>query len=184
MARLKPVWKNYNERFSASGDRDVLILASLGEVNVDSQDLVPRCSIELTAEHRTKLTNQGIPEGCTDDLSIIKARMALDKQCRLVGEEISEPERELTRDHILGQVENLLKKSDKPGGEAVRLCMLCHAWTISIVYSAFNLSQFSSITLVMVRRTQVTGVSKMGTSPSKTLLSYTIGFAKAMSSLL
>ena len=103
MARPKPVWEVYNGRVSASGDRDVLIVASVGEVNADSQDVVPRCSIELTAEHRTKLTNQGIPEECTDDLSIIKARIALDKNCHLVGEEVSKPGRELDRGYILGE---------------------------------------------------------------------------------
>ena len=117
MARPKPVWESYNGRVSASGERDVLILASVGEINVDSQDVIPRCSIELTAEHRRKLTNHGIPEECTDDLSIIKARIALDKHCHLVGEEVSKPGRELDQSYILGRVEDLMKKSDKPGGE-------------------------------------------------------------------
>ena len=110
------MWESYNGRISAGGDRDVLIVASVGEVNVDSQDVVPRCSIELTAEHRRKLTNQGIPEECTDDLSIIKARIALDKTYHLVGQEVSKPERELDRSYVLGRVEDLMK-SDKPGGE-------------------------------------------------------------------
>lgn len=52
------------------------------------------------------------------------------------------------------------------------------------IYSAFNLFQFSSITLVMVRRARVTGASKMATSHSKTLLNYTTGFVKAPFSLL
>ena len=146
MARPRPEWKSYNGRVSASGDRDVLIVASVGEVNVDSQDVVPRCSIELTAEHRTKLTNQGIPEECTDDFTIVKARIALDKHCHLVGEEINEPGRELTRNHILGQVENLMKKSDKPGGEVVRLCMLYHFWTIS-TYTLLSTSYSSYLLL-------------------------------------
>ena len=117
MARPKPVWESYKGHVSAGGERDVLIVASVGEVNVDSQDVIPRCSIELTAEHRRKLTNHGIPEECTDDLSIIKARIALDKKYHLVGEEVSKPGRELDRNHILGRVEDLMKKSDKPGGK-------------------------------------------------------------------
>ena len=52
------------------------------------------------------------------------------------------------------------------------------------IYSALNLLQFLSITLVMVRRTRVTGASKMATSPSKILLIYTVGFVKALSSQL
>lgn len=124
MARPEPVWETYNGRVSASGDRDVLIVASVGEVNVDFQDVVPRCSIELTAEHRTKLTNQGIPEECTDDLSIIKARISLDKTYRLVGEEVSKPGRELDRGYILGRLEDLVKKSDKPGGETSVLSLI------------------------------------------------------------
>jgi len=66
MARPKPVWENFKGRYSAGGDRNVLIVASIGEVNIDSPDVVPRSAVELTEDSRRKLTNQGVPEECCD----------------------------------------------------------------------------------------------------------------------
>ena len=117
MARPKPVWENFKGHYSAGGDRDVLVVASIGEVNFDSPDVVPRSAVELTEENRRKLTNQGIPEECCDDLSIVKARINLDKKCHLVGMEVSEPGHDLSRSYILGRIEDLMKRSNKPGGE-------------------------------------------------------------------
>ena len=143
MARPKPVWESFNGRVSAGGDRDVLIVASVGEVNVDSQDVIPRCSIELTEEHRRKLTNHGIPEECTDDLSIIKARIALDETYHLVGEEVSKPGRELDRSYILGRVKDLMKNSDKPGGET----SVQNIVTLTLIYQFVPLLSHSSYLL-------------------------------------
>jgi len=117
MAKPKPVWEVFKGRYSAGGDRNVLIVASIGEVNIDSPDVVPRSAVELTEDNRRKLTNQGVPEECCDDLSIIKARINLDKTYHLVGTEVSEPGNELSRSYILGRVEDLMKKSSNPAGE-------------------------------------------------------------------
>ena len=107
--------------------------------------------------------------------------MALDKTYHLVGEEVSKPGRELDRGYILGRVEYLMKKSDKPGGETSVLSLIDPS---VYLHSTSALLQSLSITLVMVRRTLVTGASKMATSPSKTLLNCMISFVKAMFSLL
>ena len=117
MARPKPVWENFKGRYSAGGDRNVLIVASIGEVNIDSPDVVPRSAVELTEDSRRKLTNQGVPEECCDDLSIIKARINLDRALHLVSTEVSEPGNELSRSYILGRVEDLMQRNNKPGGE-------------------------------------------------------------------
>ena len=63
--------------------------------------------------------------------------------------------------------------------------MCCHSFDPSVyLHYTSALLQSLSITLVMVRRTLVTGASKMATSPSKTLLIYTLGFVMAPFSLL
>ena len=105
MARPKPVWKSFQGCCTAGGDRNVLVVASIGEVNIDSPDVVPRSAVELTEDSRRKLSNQGVPEECCDDLSIIKARIYLDKTYHLVGTEVSESGNELSRSYILGRVE-------------------------------------------------------------------------------
>ena len=120
MAKPKPVWEVFKGRYSAGGDRNVLIVASIGEVNIDSPDVVPRSAVELTEDNRRKLTNQGVPEECCDDLSIIKARINLDKTYHLVGTEVSEPGNELSRSYILGRIADLMKQNNKPGGEFLR----------------------------------------------------------------
>ena len=111
----RPTWELFCGSWVAGGDRDVLILGSTG----DSQDpdVSFRFDAELTEDDRRKLSNQGVPEECCDDLSIFRARAKLDKTYHLVGEEVSKPGRELDRSYVLGRVEDLMKKSDKPGGE-------------------------------------------------------------------
>ena len=111
----RPTWELFYGSWVVGGDRDVLILGSTG----DSQDpdVSFRFDAELTEDDRRKLSNQGVPEECCDDLSIFRARAKLDKTYHLVGEEVSKPGRELDQSYILGRVEDLMKKSDKPGGE-------------------------------------------------------------------
>ena len=100
---------------SAGGARDVLIIGSDGPL--PHRDAVSRCNMELTEDDRRRLINQGIAraESC-DDLSIIRARYSLDKDCDLVGVEVSEPGKELSRDYILKQIASLMNNTTKPGG--------------------------------------------------------------------
>ena len=111
----RPTWELFYGSWVVGGDRDVLILGSTG--NSQDPDVSFRFNAELTEDDRRKLSNQGVPEECCDDLSIFRARAKLDKTYHLVGEEVSKPGRELDRSYILGRVEDLMKKSDKPGGE-------------------------------------------------------------------
>jgi len=182
MAKPKPVWEVFKGRYSAGGDRNVLIVTSIGEVNIDSPDVVPRSAVELTEDNRRKLTNQGVPEECCDDLSIIKARINLDKTYHLVGTEVSEPGNELSRSYILGRIADLMKQNNKPGGEfyEISVCSVCSLTCLLLCC----LSQSSFTTLVMERKTQVTGASKMAASPLRTSLNYTMNFARVMSLLL
>ena len=97
------------------GERDAFIVASIGELQ--NADVVPRCAIELTEEDRRKMTNQGVPPECSDDLSIVQARFALDKELKLAGWVVSEPGRDsVTRSDVLKQLENFLMNTSKPGG--------------------------------------------------------------------
>ena len=179
----RPTWELFCGSWVVGGDRDALILGSTGGDSEDP-DVSFRFDAELTEDDRRKLSNQGVPEECCDDLSIFRARAKLDKTYHLVGEEVSKPGRELDRSYILGRVEDLMKNSDKPGGETSVQDIVTLTLIYQYLLSTSALSQLLFIILVMVRKTQVIGVSKMGTSPSKTLLSYTIGFVRALSSLL
>ena len=99
---LTPTWEFFYGSWVAGGDRDVLILGSTG----DFQD-------------------PDVPEECSDDLSIFRARVKLDKTYHLVREEVSKPGRELHQSYVLGRVEDLMKMSDKPGGEESVTKFIC-----------------------------------------------------------
>ena len=115
----KPVWEVFHGNCIARCNSDVLIILSDGNFGPESPDVVPRCEIEITEEDRSRLTNQGIPPECSDDLSIIRARIGLDSTLDLVKELRAEPGKELSRSYILEQVEDFLKSVKKPGGESV-----------------------------------------------------------------
>ena len=110
----QPVWSIFNGFCSPGGDRNFFLLVSEGELN--SPDVVPRCSMDIRDEDRQRLENQGIPADCCDDRSIIKARVKLDCSLELVGEEFSNPEKELSRGYVLQQLEHVLGKCRKAGG--------------------------------------------------------------------
>jgi len=99
---------------SAAGKRDELIISS--EAPLPHPDAVPRCTAELTEDDQRRLTNQGVPEHCCDDLSIVRARCSLDKGVNVVGVEVSGPEKMLSRDYILKQITSLMNNTTKPGG--------------------------------------------------------------------
>ena len=138
----KPVWEVFHGNCNAGGNRDVLIIFSDGNSGTQSPDVVPRCEIETTEEDRRKLINQGIPPECSDDLSIIRARIGLDSSLDLVKELRAEPGKELSRSYILEQVEDFLKTCKKPGGEYVLLMcinnLICKWLITGIIYYAGN----------------------------------------------
>ncbi len=98
----------------AAGTRDVLIIGSL--TDSPSPDVVPRCDFEPTEQDRRRLANQGVHVDSYDDLSVIKARVARDKNCSLVGEEVSAPGRELTREHVLKRLAAVMSNCKADGG--------------------------------------------------------------------
>ena len=114
--RAKPEWELFHGYCTAAGDRNVLILGSIG--HPPSPDIVPHTETQLSDEDRRKLTNQGVPrESHSDDLSIIQARVKLDKTYELVGVEVSRPGKEISRNYILKRIGEFLKNTTKAGGK-------------------------------------------------------------------
>ena len=112
----------------ATGERDVFIIAP-GDSFPDSYsgdsedvDAVPRRNVSLTEEDKTRLTNQGVDEKLQqDDLSIMKARFANDRQCHVTDElsyKTASSPVELTKGNVLRRIEIFLKVSLKPRGKS------------------------------------------------------------------
>ena len=109
-----PVWEEWYGKLSTAGERDVVIIASFGEAAARNSDVVPRCPHELTEEDKRKIVDQGhLPEECTDDISVVQARLRLDKTLEIVEMLISDTGRELTRGYILEQLESQFRETEK-----------------------------------------------------------------------
>ena len=113
-----PHWKDWKGYLTTGGDRDVIIIASIGETAARIAGVVPRSPHEPTEEDKRRMVDQGLsPEECTDDISILQARLRLDKEYEVVEMLVSEGMRELTRGHILERLESQFKETEKAGGE-------------------------------------------------------------------
>ena len=107
-------WKG---QLTAAGDRDVIIIASFGEAAARIAGVIPRSPHEPTEEDKRRMVDQGLsPEECTDDISILQARIRLGERYEVVEMLVSEGTRELTRGHILERLESQFKETEKPGG--------------------------------------------------------------------
>ena len=114
------VWRSYAGRYSAVGCRDVLLVASYGPFPVANPAVIPRCEVRVAERDCRKLRNQGLElpvDSYQDDLAIVRARIELDDTLELVGEEISEPENLLSKDHVVQRIENVLRATRKAGGK-------------------------------------------------------------------
>ena len=116
MAKARPIWEAFHGVCSAGGARDVLLIHSAGNTRSLSSDVVSQCEIKITEEDRRRLTNQGIPPECSDDLSIVRARISLDPTLELVRVLVNEEGRELRRGYVLEQIKDFLANVKKPGG--------------------------------------------------------------------
>ena len=121
MARAQPIWDTFHGVCSAGGTRDVLLIHSAGPGSLKSSDVVSQCEIKITEEDRRKLTNQGISPECSDDLSIVHARIGLDSTLELVRVLVNEEGQELSRGYILEQIKDFLASTKKPGGEILHV---------------------------------------------------------------
>ena len=101
------------------GERDVVVIASFGEAAARNPDVVPHCLHELTEEDKRKMVDQGLlPEECTDDLTILQARVRLDNKVEIVEMLNSDTGRELTRGYILERLESQFRETEKAGSKS------------------------------------------------------------------
>ena len=113
-----PVWEKQNGRLLTAGERDMVVMASFGEAAARNPDVVPRCPHELTEEDKRKMVDQGLLlEECTDDVSILQARVRLDINHEIVEMLVSDTGRELTRGYILEQLESQFRETEKAGSK-------------------------------------------------------------------
>ena len=96
----------------------MIIVASFGEAAARIAGVVPRSPHEPTEEDKRRMVDQGLsPEECTNDISILQARLRLDKRYEMVEMLVSGSGRELSRGHILERLESQFKETEKAGGE-------------------------------------------------------------------
>ena len=113
-----PVWEEWHGQLTAAGECDVVIIASFGVAAARNPDAVHRCPHELTEEDKRKMVDQGLlPEECTDDISILQARVKLDKSYEIVEMLVSDTRRELSRGFILERLQSQFKETEKAGSK-------------------------------------------------------------------
>ena len=111
-------WKEWKGNLITAGDRDVIIIASIGEATARIAGVVPRSPHEPMEEDKRRMVDQGLSsEECTDDISILQARIKLDKELEILEILASDGTRELSKKHILERLESLFKESKKAGGK-------------------------------------------------------------------
>ena len=113
-----PHWEERYGELTTSGDRDVITIASFGEAAVRITGAVPHSPHEPTEEDKRRMVDQGLsPVEYTDDISILQARLRLDKRLEVVEMLVSDSGREMSRGHILERLESQFKETEKAGGE-------------------------------------------------------------------
>ncbi len=115
-----PTWSNNSGKsnYGVNCHCDVLIIVSECESQPGPDVVQRRGASELTEEWRGKLENQGIArEDQHDDLSIVKARYALDSDYTIAGVEMSSPWGErLTRERVLKKIKTTMNNCDRDKG--------------------------------------------------------------------
>ena len=117
-SKSQPQWgKRRGGHISTAGDRDVIIIASFGEAAARIAGAVPRSSHELTEEDKKKMVAQGLSlEECTDDISILLARLRMDSRMEVIEMLISDNGSEMSSGLILRRLDSHFKESEKAGG--------------------------------------------------------------------
>ncbi len=119
-----PQWTYFHGIWMVGGEREVFLLASFGPPATPDVVPWPPREGEISAEDRRKLDGQGVPSDCQDDLSIVRARISLDRDYHLYKEELSTVDSELTRGHVLSELECFLNQVEQPGGTAAAILSL------------------------------------------------------------
>lgn len=113
-----------NSQFSDMGKTDVLLIVS--EPDSRNPLVVPRRpNTELSPPEVVKLENQGVAkEHHTDDLSIMKARYELDKDCCMVGVEQGQTDRELSSVDVRKKISSVFSTTKNQSGIFVQSVLL------------------------------------------------------------
>ena len=118
MLKSVPHWEEWHGKLIAVNNRDAIIITSFGESTARSVDVVRRSPREPTEEEDREMMNQGLSsDECIDDMSILQARLRLDKSIEVVEMLVSDSGRELSRGYILERLENHLRDTEKAGSK-------------------------------------------------------------------
>ena len=115
ISKSLPHWEEWHGKLLAVGDRDAIIITSFGEAAARNDDVVPRSPREPTEEDDRGMMNQGLSsDECIDDMSILQARLKLDKSFEVVEMLVSDG---VNRGHIMERLESRFKATEKTGSE-------------------------------------------------------------------
>ena len=142
-AQMEEVWKSKLQgvqSYGAYGPRDVLIIRS--SESLEGPDIVPRKKGTLTAEDEDRLISQDIPrEHWQDDAKLIEARYRREERFNVLPMECGD---RLTSQSVMDRIREVMKNTDKPGGENHDVC------SSNCLMASYI--QLQSTTLVLARR--------------------------------
>ena len=119
--------------YGASGPRDVLIIRP--SESLEGPDIVTRKKGTLTAEDKERLISEGIPGECWgDDAKLIEVRYRREEQrYNVLPMECGDG---LTSQSVMDRIREIMKNTDKPGGEIPDLYGLSNLFygTVVIYY--------------------------------------------------
>ena len=143
-AQMEEVWKSKLQgvqSYGAYGPRDVLIIRS--SETLEGPDIVPRKKGTLIAEDYQRLTSQDIPVECWgDDAKLMEVRYRREEErYNVLPMECGDG---LTSQSVMDRIREIMKNTDKPGGENHDVC-LSNCLMASYI-------QLQSTTLALARR--------------------------------
>ena len=120
---MEEVWKSKLQgvqSYGAYGPRDVLIIRS--SESLEGPDIVPRKKGTLTEEDEDRLISQDIPrEHWREDAKLIEARYRREEQrFNVLPMECGDG---LASQSVMDRIREVMKNTDKPGGENHDVCL-------------------------------------------------------------
>ena len=119
-AKPQPLWEeDHGLVAAATGECDAVIIASTGEDAAKYTDVVSHSPHEPSEEDKKQMADQGLLEDeCIDDVSILQARVRLDRKLELVDILVSNTGSELTRGYVLQRLEEHFRATEKAGSKS------------------------------------------------------------------
>ena len=128
-----------------------------------TKEVVPQAPANLSKDDLQVLANLSLPSGQWNNVDALLA-LYNKTEYDLLSVQISRPKMELNCSYVLEQIELFFKKTSKETGQE-KMTLL--SFRLNKYYSLF---QLFFTTMAMGKGILVTGVSKIASSPSKTLL--------------